>query len=320
MARLNIELPTLNETDFQDKKAIRALRDYMYVLSEQLSYTLSHLDGENLSDSVQESISASVKGSEEAKQGVEECRAAIHKTDEAISLKVQKGEIISEINQSAEEVKIQAEKIALEGVVTANEGFKINLDGSMEATAGSLGAFSVDAGGNLAGAATLQVGGMTFSGNRASGLQISADNLDYVYGQPYGSETAYILGISDNGRLCLFDLLLSGGQLQIRTPGDVPQSSAAEVLRITARGDGLKKRAQASTGAATLGSCASGEVYGYSGTVTDAQGHLWARCTSKYSYDPDTALWTASGVGTFFIRQHSDGYNHRYYDFTTVNV
>lgn len=320
MPQLSITLPDLSSADLSSKKEIKALRDAMYVLNEQLSYTLSHLDAENLSDSLTKSISASAEKSEQAEKGVEECKSAIEKTNETIALKVQKGEIISEINQSAEQVKIRAEKIALEGVVTANDGFRINLDGSMEATAGSLGAFSVDANGNLAGAATLQVGGMTFSGNKASGLSVSADNLDYVYGQPSGSSSAYFLGISDTGELCLFDLSLSGGALQISTPGSVPQSSAQSALRITARGEGLKKRAAASTGAGVLGYCAAGEVYGYSSTLTDADGQLWAICTSRYQYDSASALWSASADGPFYVRQYSDTNAQKYFDFITVNT
>lgn len=49
---------------------------------------------------------------------------------------VQKKKIISEINQSAEEISIKAEKISLEGLVTANENFKVLEDGSIEAVNG----------------------------------------------------------------------------------------------------------------------------------------------------------------------------------------
>lgn len=49
---------------------------------------------------------------------------------------VQKKKIISEINQSAEEISIKAEKISLEGLVTANQNFKVLEDGSIEAKNG----------------------------------------------------------------------------------------------------------------------------------------------------------------------------------------
>lgn len=52
---------------------------------------------------------------------------------------VEKAKIISEINQSPEQISIKASKISLEGIVTANEKFKILEDGSMEATSGKFG-------------------------------------------------------------------------------------------------------------------------------------------------------------------------------------
>ena len=51
---------------------------------------------------------------------------------------VKKDGIISAINQTAESVTIDASKINLNGAITANGYFKINLDGSMEASAGTI--------------------------------------------------------------------------------------------------------------------------------------------------------------------------------------
>lgn len=48
-----------------------------------------------------------------------------------VNKKTDKGEIISTINQSAEEITIQANKIGLEGYTTINEGFSIDEDGNM---------------------------------------------------------------------------------------------------------------------------------------------------------------------------------------------
>ena len=75
-------------------------------------------------------------------------------TAEGVKSTVSKDNIISTINQSAEQVKINAGKITLEGVVTANSYFKINADGSMTttnanitgkitATSGKIGGFEI---------------------------------------------------------------------------------------------------------------------------------------------------------------------------------
>src|SRR5574344_1761892 len=53
-----------------------------------------------------------------------------------ISSKVSKDNLISEINQTSEQVRITANKIKLEGLTTINNNFKILLDGSMEANNG----------------------------------------------------------------------------------------------------------------------------------------------------------------------------------------
>lgn len=55
--------------------------------------------------------------------------------------------IISTINQTAEEVAIEASKIRLEGIVTANKKFKVLLDGSIEAVDGRFsGTINADSG------------------------------------------------------------------------------------------------------------------------------------------------------------------------------
>lgn len=57
-------------------------------------------------------------------------RSEIKQNAENIELRVEKGEVVSAINQSAEEIKIDAGKIALEGVTTINGRFRINEDGT----------------------------------------------------------------------------------------------------------------------------------------------------------------------------------------------
>ena len=64
--------------------------------------------------------------------------STIEQQAEQIALRVStenyNGDVIASlINQTANEVKIQANKISMEGLVTANSNFKILLDGSIEA-------------------------------------------------------------------------------------------------------------------------------------------------------------------------------------------
>lgn len=57
--------------------------------------------------------------------------------------KVGINEIIASINMSPEKVSINASKINFNGLVTANNYFKINLDGSVETIAGKIGKFQI---------------------------------------------------------------------------------------------------------------------------------------------------------------------------------
>lgn len=57
-------------------------------------------------------------------------------TESNINLKVSKGEIISAINLSPEAVDIDASKINLNGAITANGNFRVNLDGTVESNSG----------------------------------------------------------------------------------------------------------------------------------------------------------------------------------------
>lgn len=86
-------------------------------------------------------IELSVKNTLKDYSTTTEMNSAIELVNEKISSKVEKGEIASEINQTAQSVKIDASKIDLNGAVTANEYFKILTDGSMECLTGKMGGF-----------------------------------------------------------------------------------------------------------------------------------------------------------------------------------
>lgn len=67
----------------------------------------------------------------------------ISQNADAIELRVTKNGVISSINQTSESVKINANRITFEGLVTANQYFKINTDGSIEAKSGKIGGWTI---------------------------------------------------------------------------------------------------------------------------------------------------------------------------------
>ena len=83
-------------------------------------------------------------------------KSTLYKND--LNGKVNSTEIISTINQTAESIKIQASKIKLEGLVTANSYFKILTNGSIEAVNGKFtGTITATSG---------TIGGWTIENNR----------------------------------------------------------------------------------------------------------------------------------------------------------
>lgn len=94
-----------------------------------------------------EGISAEVSRKLQSYSTTEQMNSAIKQTADSINTEVSKkvngDEIISKINQSAENVSIEANKINLNGAVTANQNFKIGLDGSMEALSGLIGEWQI---------------------------------------------------------------------------------------------------------------------------------------------------------------------------------
>lgn len=94
-----------------------------------------------------EGISAEVTRKLQSYSTTEQMNSAIRQTADSINTEVSKkvngDEIISKINQSAENVSIEARKINLNGAVTANQNFKIGLDGSVEALAGLIGMWQI---------------------------------------------------------------------------------------------------------------------------------------------------------------------------------
>lgn len=104
-----------------------------------------------------------------------ELNSSITQTKDEINLEVSKkvdeNEIISAINLTSEEAKINAPKIALEGIVTANENFKVLEDGSIEAVNG-----------NFSGNIYLEDGNMVVGGNGImSTMVINATVWSYPY-------------------------------------------------------------------------------------------------------------------------------------------
>lgn len=139
--------------------------------------------------SAEASLQISINGIRSSVSNLEDyTESQITQLSNSISLKVSKGSIISEINQSAEQVKIKAEKILLEGYTTINGGFSVDEQGNA-----SLNTFR-----NNEIFATASLSGSVFSLKANIGSQYesfqSISPIGYVYREPNGSANWQIIG------------------------------------------------------------------------------------------------------------------------------
>ena len=193
-------------TDLNNLDDIQKVKSYLYKLTEQLQYMFNNLTPEdNYSENAQlvyvanqdrqaklelsldaisasymtqDGVEAAIKLSEDqaamtysTKDGV---KSAIELSEQQAALiYVAKSGVISAINLTEETAKITASKIMLEGIVTANNYFKILLDGSMEATNGK---FTGTISGSTINGSTINIGGSGTAGTlivkNSSGTEI----------------------------------------------------------------------------------------------------------------------------------------------------
>lgn len=122
--------------------------------------------------------------------------------------KADKANLISQINQSAEQVAISASKIKLEGIITANGNFKILADGSMETINGRLGGWTIG-GNNMIDDKTdfmVRIAAPTVYGGDGNG------NADVLVVRDKTNDT-YPLVISSNGQVLATRCKFEGGTI-----------------------------------------------------------------------------------------------------------
>lgn len=165
---------------------------------------------------------------------------------------VEKAKIISEINQSPEQITIKASKISLEGLVTANQYFKVLTDGSIEAVNGKFTGEIHATSGSFSGDITTSNATIT-----GGSIVVKCDNpgdkvIDVYWGEPNteGSEPYYTFQVTPGsiyaygyngghaGSFTLnFDgLTMTGAGGNINTPGSVKCDSINASGNLTVSG------------------------------------------------------------------------------------
>ena len=181
----DIRLPELSGDSFGTEQQIRQILEYMMQLNRKLDFVLQNLDEENMTGEMAGTVEEMRVAAREIEHKVsnEEFSSYIRQTAEKIEMRVHKNEVISSINMSPEEITIQAKRISLEGIVTVNGYFKINLDGTMEATGGKIAGWTIDEGALYTGENTASVAPTLYLGTRnivrATAVAASAERRDW---------------------------------------------------------------------------------------------------------------------------------------------
>lgn len=136
-------------TETNSLDSMEKVKSYLYRLTEQLKYNFSNLDPEENFDERSKLIYAATQQKQaELEVTVDGIKASLNDYEKGVEALIQvtvegitqqyvtRDGVAAAINLNDQGVKIQGTKIAFEGIVTANNNFKILSDGSMEAVNG----------------------------------------------------------------------------------------------------------------------------------------------------------------------------------------
>lgn len=329
MASFDIELPKIDEKTLGDAKAIKQVMDYLFQLNEQLKYVLSHLDGENMTETFKEEVQSS-EAIQKFERKLESTDGAVQsvlkQTAEGFKLYVRKDDVINSINNSSEVdvngdyIKLNASKILLEGYTTINGAFTVDEEGYLRCSGGTVGAFTVTGNGAIMGNGSMMVGSMTMDGSTITGLK-SAPNLKIgranIDEGKYGlQQNNYVMGIGNDGKLDfgIPYVTINGTEYPLNyTYGTPPGGgTATSVTAIRILADNLHKRASNSASSESLGYVQSGELY--QGSISGN----WAYCTYELVHTSDGYTSIPLDRSFYCATQSSSG--KKYVEQTTVQL
>lgn len=155
-------MASFNAQSISQMDNLEQIKSYLYKLNEQLTYMFGNLDpDDNYSDYALNIYKSDGKKVLEIAASLNEVKLEM----------VKEGEIISAINMSEEQIRILANKIKLEGTVTANNNFVIYEDGSIEAKNAKFSGVVAATGG--------KIGGVEIIGNTLNSSNFDDAQIDF---------------------------------------------------------------------------------------------------------------------------------------------
>lgn len=177
----NISAPSTNS---------EAVKKQTEEVSEELKTDIQVLD-----ESIFRRVGDLKNGMSEIKQTADKIEWVVEKGDSKSSM-VLTDELYSLV---AKNITLSAEHIDLHGYITANEGFSINEDGSITATAGKISGYTIE--------------GDTLIGNNVGMCGSSAENIAFWAGSDISDEASF--QVFHDGKVIASDLQLNGGDINI---------------------------------------------------------------------------------------------------------
>ena len=181
-------------------------------------------------------ISLNAEAIDYNKQEIRSAGIRIDALNTSMNLKVDKtnynaAEIALMINNAGSTIKIEADHISLEGVVTANNNFKIKLDGSIEATNGSFsGKVDITNGGSIGGfvidATSIHTNGVAITSNATNSVGLSSSTFTRTINGTSRGSLKFAIGsnfaVNNTGVLYANSAILQnasivGGSIEINT-------------------------------------------------------------------------------------------------------
>lgn len=154
-------------------------------------------------DSVDERVTLYAQKTSENEQSISSLEIRVDGISSEVISEINGNTIVSKINQTATTVSIDASKINLNGVVTANRTFQIATDGTFSATAGKVGGFTIDNG-------RLDWKSRDYFGNDSRSIKIgvSSSSLEGIIDISFNAATTGRFGIkvlgSNDGGACIY--------------------------------------------------------------------------------------------------------------------
>lgn len=126
------------------EQQVRALYEYVLALKRQLDFVLSNLEDDNLSDDLQEDMKAGSQVEQVIRRFTNgDFESYFRQTAKSIEAKVEEDGVVAAINLSPEGLRIDSDRLNVNGVVSINGYFKVGADGKLYAVAGRIGGFEI---------------------------------------------------------------------------------------------------------------------------------------------------------------------------------